>query len=193
MKSLSLIFVTLLSLTLASFTNPKPAGKSINVAQSVINWKGYKVLGEHAGTVKFVSGNLDFDASNNLTGGMFTVDMNSVTCTDLKPGQGKENLEGHLKSDDFFGVATHPTATLKFKKVISRGKPGEYKIVADLTIKKTTKEVKFDANITENKAMANLKIDRSDFNIQYGSGSFFESLGDKTIYDEFDMSVNIIF
>jgi polyisoprenoid-binding protein YceI len=193
MKSLFLFSVLFLGLTLSSFTSPKPTGKSINLSQSNIIWKGYKVLGEHAGTVKFVSGNLEFDASNNLTGGMFTVDMNSINCTDLKPGEGKENLEGHLKSDDFFGAAKYPTSILKFKKVVSKGKPGEYKIVADLTIKKTTKEIKFDVSIKGNKATANLKIDRSDYDIQYGSGSFFDSLGDKTIYDEFDMNVNVVF
>jgi polyisoprenoid-binding protein YceI len=193
MKSLFLFSVLFSVLTLSSFTSPKPTGKSINLSQSNIIWKGYKVLGEHAGTVKFVSGNLEFDASNNLTGGMFSVDMNSINCSDLKPGEGKENLEGHLKSDDFFGASKYPTSTLKFKKVVSKGKPGEYKIVADLTIKKTTKEIKFDVSIKGNKATANLKIDRSDYDIQYGSGSFFDSLGDKTIYDEFDMNVNVVF
>jgi polyisoprenoid-binding protein YceI len=193
MKSLFLFSVLFSVLTLSSFTSPKPTGKSINLSQSNIIWKGYKVLGEHAGTVKFVSGNLEFDASNNLTGGMFSVDMNSINCSDLQPGEGKENLEGHLKSDDFFGASKYPTSTLKFKKVVSKGKPGEYKIVADLTIKKTTKEIKFDVSIKGNKATANLKIDRSDYDIQYGSGSFFDSLGDKTIYDEFDMNVNVVF
>lgn len=192
MRSFSFLFILAGVISLSAFTAPKPTAKTINVAQSVINWKGYKVLGEHAGTVKFASGSLDF-TNDVLTGGMLSVDMNSITVTDLKPGQGKENLEGHLKSDDFFGVATYPKSTLKFKKVVSRGKPGEYKIVADLTIKNTTKEVKFDANIMANKGTASLKIDRSDFDVKFGSGSFFDGLGDKTIYDEFDLNINIIF
>jgi polyisoprenoid-binding protein YceI len=192
MRSFSFLFILAGFISLSAFTAPKPTAKTINVSQSVINWKGYKVLGEHAGTVKFASGSLDF-TNDVLTGGMLSVDMNSITVTDLKPGQGKENLEGHLKSDDFFGVATYPKSTLKFKKVVSRGKPGEYKIVADLTIKNTTKEVKFDANIMGNKGTASLKIDRSDFDVKFGSGSFFDGLGDKTIYDEFDLNINIIF
>jgi polyisoprenoid-binding protein YceI len=192
MRSFSFLFILAGFISLSAFTAPKPTAKTINVAQSVINWKGYKVLGEHSGTVKFASGSLDF-TNDVLTGGMLSVDMNSITVTDLKPGEGKENLEGHLKSDDFFGVATYPKSTLKFKKVVSRGKPGEYKIVADLTIKNTTKEVKFDANIMANKGTASLKIDRSDFDVKFGSGSFFDGLGDKTIYDEFDLNINIIF
>jgi polyisoprenoid-binding protein YceI len=193
MKNLLILSSVFVFIIFSAFTTPKPNAKTINLKESFVSWKGYKVLGEHWGNVKFASGSLDFNASNVLTGGSFTVDMNSIDCQDLKAGQGKEKLEGHLKSDDFFGVAIYPNATLKFKKVISKGKPGEYKITADLTIKNTTKEVKFDAIINGNKATASLKIDRSDFDVKYGSGSFFDGLGDKTIYDEFDLNVNIIF
>jgi polyisoprenoid-binding protein YceI len=193
MRFLSVLTVLVTALVLSSFTSPKPTSKPINTKQSVLNWKGYKVLGEHWGTAKFTSGSLEFNDAKVLTGGMFTVDMNSIECTDLKAGQGKEKLEGHLKSDDFFGTSKYPTATLKFKKVISKGKPGEYKVIADLTIKNTTKEVRFDASVSENKAMASLKIDRSLFDVQYGSGSFFDNLGDNTIYDEFDLTANIAF
>ena len=193
MKYLSVFTIISAVLVFSSFTSPKPTAKSINIKESVLNWKGYKVLGEHWGTVKFVSGNLEFNSANVLTGGMFTVDMNSISCTDLQAGQGKEKLEGHLKSDDFFGTSKYPTAILKFKKVTSRGKAGEYKVVADLTIKNTTKEVRFDATINGNKAMATLKIDRSQFDVKYGSGSFFDNLGDNTIYDEFDLTANIVF
>ena len=79
---------------------------------------------------------------------------------------------------------------------LSRGKPGEYKIIGNLTIKETTKEIKFNTLITEvdgkNVATADITIDRSDFDVRYGSGSFFDNLGDKTIYDEFDLSVNLV-
>ncbi|MFZ1702862.1 MAG: YceI family protein [Saprospiraceae bacterium] len=193
MKYFSFSLVVTVLFLLSSFTIPKPTSKTINIKQSVINWKGYKVLGEHAGTVKFMTGNLEFDVNNNLTGGTLVVDMNSIVCTDLNPGQGKEKLEGHLKSDDFFGTSIHPKATLKIKKVVSKGKSGEYKVVADLTIKNIVKEIKFDTNISETKAMAIIKIDRSDYDVKFGSGSFFDNLGDSTIYDEFDLNVNITF
>ena len=192
MKNVFLTMMFMIGFITFSMANPKPSSKSINVKQSMVNWTGYKVLGNHTGSVKFVSGSLEFNDANVLTGGMLTVDMNSINCTDLQAGQGKEKLEGHLKSDDFFGTNKYPNATIKIKKVISRGKAGEYKVVADLTIKNITKEIKFDASVMNNKATANLKIDRSDFDIRYGSGSFFDNLGDNTIYDEFDLSVNIV-
>ncbi|MBK9257537.1 MAG: YceI family protein [Saprospiraceae bacterium] len=162
---------------------------SIDLTASKIEWKGYKVLGQHDGYINFKSGKLIFEDSK-LVGGELVVDMNTLTCTDLS-GKGKDNLEGHLKSDDFFGVATFPTSSLKITKVTSRGKEGEYKVTANLTIKNSTKEIKFNANVLNGSGMAALKIDRSDFDIRYGSGSFFDSLGDKTIYDEFDLNVII--
>ena len=163
--------------------------KNISVASSNVVWKGFKVTGSHEGNIKFKSGSLTFNG-DVLTGGDLVVDMNSMDCTDLTGG-GKGKLEGHLKSDDFFGTAAHPTASIKFTKVVSRGLPGEYKITANITIKKTTKEIKFNATVKDGAGTAAIKIDRTDFDVKYGSGSFFDSLGDKTIYDEFDLNVAI--
>ena len=121
--------------------------------------------------------------------------MTSITVTDISGG-GAKKLEGHLKSADFFGTEENPTATLKITKAIPYGTSGAYKIVADLTIKKITKSIKFKANVdmSGNQISANAKItvDRSDFNVRYGSGSFFDNLGDKTIYDEFDIEVKLV-
>lgn len=161
----------------------------INVAGSTITWKGYKVTGMHEGTVKFKSGNLDVQ-NGVIKGGEFTIDMSTINCTDLS-GKGKESLEGHLKSDDFFGVAKNPTASIKFKKVVATNLTGDYRITADITIKNTTKEIKFNANAKDGVATASIKLDRSDFDVRYGSGSFFDDLGDKTIYDEFDLNISV--
>lgn len=162
--------------------------------KSTINWKGYKVTGQHSGTIDLKNGKLLFDGEK-LIGGNFAMNMQSIICTDLEGGTAKK-LEGHLKSADFFGVEKYPTASFKITKVVSRGKPGDYKIVGNLTIKKTTKEIKFNANIQSTDigkiATATIKVDRSDFDIRYGSGSFFDALGDKTIYDVFDLSIKLV-
>jgi len=184
MKSSVLSFV-LAVFTLSAFASPAP----IKLATSVINWKGYKVTGMHEGTVKFKSGSLDVQ-NGVLKGGEFSIDMTSISCTDLS-GDVKGKLEGHLKSDDFFGVAKNPTATITFKKVVPTNLTGDYRITADVTIKNITKEVKFNANAKDGVANATLKLDRSDFDVRYGSGSFFDNLGDKTIYDEFDLSISV--
>jgi polyisoprenoid-binding protein YceI len=188
MKSLllSIVFITFVacSTTVAQT-------KQINTSSSLVNWVGYKVTGKHNGDIKVKSGNLKFNG-DVLTGGEVIIDMTSINCTDLS-GNGKASLEGHLKSDDFFGSANFPASKLVFTKVISRGKPGEYKIVGNLTIKNTTKEIKFDAVVSANTATADIKIDRTDYDVRYGSGSFFDNLGDKTIYDEFDLNVKLVF
>lgn len=189
MKFLVLSFSFLLSSAFAFANGVLPAAKPINTTTSNINWKGYKVTGSHEGNIKFKSGSLSFNEMT-LTGGELTVDMNSLDCTDLQGG-GKGKLEGHLKSDDFFGVAAHPTAAIKFTKVSSRGVAGEYKITANITIKNITKEIKFNATVKDGKGNASIKLDRSEFDIKYGSGSFFDNLGDKTIYDEFELNISL--
>ena len=131
------------------------------------------------------------ESEENLKGGEFVIDMSSLACTDLN-GEYKGKLEGHLKSDDFFGVEKYPTSNLNITKVKSTGK-NSYKITADLTIKGITKSIKFDASIYGKKATANLKVDRTQFNVKYGSGSFFDGLKDNMIYDEFDLVIDIEF
>jgi polyisoprenoid-binding protein YceI len=165
--------------------------KSVNSTSSIVNWKAYKVTGSHEGTIGIKNGSLTF-AGDVLKGGEFLVDMNSINCTDLS-GQGKSGLEGHLKNDDFFGVAKNPTAKFVITKVAPKGKPGEYKVTGNMTIKGVTKEVRFDTKVVGTNATAAIKLDRTDFDIKYGSGSFFESLGDKTIYDEFDLNISLNF
>lgn len=178
-----------------AFTTIESSSVSVNTEESFLVWKGYKVTGSHYGKVMIKNGELDFDEAGMLSGGGFDIDMASITCEDLE-GEWNKKLVGHLKSDDFFGVEKYPTAKFVIKNVISRGKPGEYKVVGDLTIKETTKEIKFNTVIQEEGgkriANADLTIDRSDFNVRYGSGSFFDNLGDKTIYDEFELSINLV-
>ncbi len=167
---------------------------NVDVTSSNIVWNGYKVTGSHTGNVKVKSGKLNIEGGK-LTGGSFEIDMNSITCTDMTGG-GADKLVGHLKSDDFFGVATYPTAKFVISRAIALDTKGNYKIIGNLTIKSTTKEIKFNANVAETegvvKATGKITIDRSEFDVRFGSGSFFDSLGDKTIYDEFDMNVSLV-
>ncbi|MEZ4953530.1 MAG: YceI family protein [Saprospiraceae bacterium] len=199
MKKMNSFLASLLTVTTLvglSFTVvPEMAVFKVNTAESSVQWKAYKVTGEHSGVVNLQSGDLSFDDDGNLAGGTFVMDMTSIKVTDLE-GEWAGKLEGHLKSPDFFGVEKHPTATLVITKVVPKGTPGDYKVTGNLTIKEKTKEVRFYAHVDSEggkmNATADLKIDRTDFDVRYGSGSFFDGLGDKTIYDEFDLTVNIV-
>ncbi len=164
--------------------------REVKTEESTVTWKAYKVTGSHTGTVSLTEGTLMFD-DGKLTGGDFTVDMATLVSTDLE-GEYKGKLEGHLKSDDFFGVVSHPTSSLIFTKVETSGK-NSYEVTGDLTIKGITKKVSFDVSVYGSKATATMKIDRAQYDVRYGSGSFFDNLGDKTIYDEFDLVVDLVF
>ncbi|HCY82243.1 MAG TPA: YceI family protein [Xanthomarina gelatinilytica] len=173
-----------------SFTTIEEEKKEIKVENSKVVWKGYKVTGSHEGTIAIKSGHLNF-SNDKLTGGTFVIDMSTITNTDLE-GEYKEKLEGHLKSDDFFGVEKYPTASLIFTEVKSTGK-NSYKVTGDLTIKGITETVSFDLSVYGSKANASLKVDRSKFDVRYGSTSFFDGLKDKAIYDEFDLTADLEF
>lgn len=192
--SIKTLLLAVVVLSASAFTAVTVENYKASVEKSTITWKGYKVTGQHAGTVNLKSGDLEFNG-DQLAGGSFAIDMTSITVTDLK-GEYKGKLEGHLKSPDFFGVDKHPTATFVITRVIPKGTPGDYKVIGNMTIKNITKEIKFFANVKnvngQKVAKADLVIDRSDYDVRYGSGSFFDNLGDKTIYDEFDISIEMV-
>jgi len=189
MKNLKTIAIALL-VTVSALT-ATAQDKKINVAKSTIAWVGKKVTGQHNGTIAFKDGVLKFK-NNKLTGGTFTVNMASIAATDLKAGEGKEKLEGHLKTEEFFGTEKYPTSTLVFKTVTAKS-AGVYTVVADLTIKNITKPVTFDLTVAKNTATTSFKVDRTKYDIKYGSKSFFEGIGDKAIYDDFELTVNLQF
>lgn len=194
MKTLKATLLTLSALSIMSFGNPE--GKSqkgtvpVDLSKSEIEWNGKKVTGEHFGTIDIKTGNLVYD-NGVLTGGEFVINMPSITVTDLE-GEGKQKLESHLKSDDFFGVAKYPTSKLKISKVVPAGKAGMFNINGDLTIKEITKPIQFEAKFNGNIATAEIILDRAEYDIRYGSGSFFDNLGDKLIYDDFTLKVKLV-
>lgn len=188
MNKLKTIAFAILAFTSVAVT---AQNKKIDVSKSTVKWIGKKVTGQHEGTANLQDGIL-LMKSGKLTGGSFTVDMNSIAVTDLAAGQGKEKLEGHLKTDDFFSTEKFPTATLVFKTISAKSK-GVYTVTADLTIKGKTNPVKFDLTVGAHSATTRFNVDRTKYDVKYGSGSFFENLGDKTIDDEFQVDVKLVF
>lgn len=183
-KSLTLAAVTFLTL---SFTTVKKETKKVDAKNSSVEWVGKKITGQHTGTIAIKEGSLDFK-KGKLIGGTIVVDMNSIIVTDLS-GSYKDKLEGHLKSDDFFGVNNFGTSTLVITDV--EGKKDVFTVTGDITIKGITKSITFEMNVKGNKATAALKIDRTQFGIRYGSASFFNDLQDKAIDNEFELNVSL--
>lgn len=185
LKSIALALVVVLSTTAVSAQT-----KNINTTTSTIEWVGKKVTGQHNGTVNFKDGAIVLKGKK-VVGGIFTVDMTSLTATDLS-GEYQGKLNGHLKADDFFGTDKFPTAKLVFKKIGTKS-PNVYTVTADLTIKGITKPVVFDLTVNGNTATTAFNVDRTKYDIKYNSKSFFESIGDKAIYDEFELKVALKF
>ena len=155
----SLLFLTFAFASIANIA-PKPIPYKINPTESKVEWFASKVTGKHNGTV----------------GGKFEIDMTTLAITDLQ-GEWGAKLLGHLKSDDFFSVEKFNSATLVVKNAALLS-AGVYTVTADMTIKGITKEVVFNALVNQSggTATADIKLDRTDFDIRYGSGKFFQIL-----------------
>ena len=169
--------------------------KSYAVNSGQVSWTGSKVGGKHLGTFNITNGKISM-AGDELQAGTFNIDMASLAVTDLKPGEGKEDLEGHLKSKDFFNVAVNPTGMFAVTKAVKSTKPDVTHVVSgDLTLNGVTKNITFDANIQVLGDMVsavtpNFNINRTDFGIKYGSGNFFDLAKDKVISDEVGIRIN---
>lgn len=153
---------------------------------SSMEWVGKKVTGEHFGTIKVKEGNV-MVKDGMITGGTLMIDMNSIIVEDIKDEETNAKLSGHLRSEDFFGVEKYPMSKLEITEVVKKG--DKYHIHGNLTIKDVTDKVEIPATIKmeDNKlvAIGETEIDRTKYGIKYGSGQFFDDLGDKMIYDNF--------
>lgn len=164
-----------------------------HVATSKIEWTGKKLTGEHYGEIKLKTGQLTF-SNDKLVGGMFEMDMNSMTCTDITDAKSNKRLVDHLKSEDFFSVTHHPTSRFVITSVQAKSAT-EYNVTGNLTIKGSTNSLSFPVKIRiendEALAEASLTFDRSRYDIKFGSQSFYENLGDKLVYDDIDIAIKL--
>lgn len=166
---------------------------TVDKSQSTVQWNGTKLTGEHTGTIQLTKGELKVE-NGAVTAGNFTIDMNTIketvdeTNADAKTYAAK--LEGHLKSADFFEVETYPTSEFVITKVEGNT------ISGNLTIKGITKEISFPANVnvTDNglTATAEFTINRADWQVKYGSATFFDNLGDKVISNDINYKINLV-
>ncbi len=194
MKKLAALIVIVIAGTFSVFASGTRGEKStyeVDTKASKVYWTGKKVTGEHQGYLSIDNGQV-YVSNNKVVGAEVNMEMNSIECTDLS-GEWKDKLVGHLKSEDFFSVEKYPTASFKITSIKSSESGQE--VVGDLTIKGITHEISFPANVSvvENKVTASgtASIDRTKWNIQYGSGKFFSNLGDNMIKDEFEIKFEL--
>tara|TARA_B100000768_G_C11195392_1_gene339254 strand:+ start:429 stop:1025 length:597 start_codon:yes stop_codon:yes gene_type:complete len=192
------IFLTtvLAILTIFSFASkPHIDNVVVSTENSTIKWIGSKISENHEGTVNIKKGILMID-HGKLVGGQFSIDMQSISTTDMSDKLNKK-LDGHLKNEDFFNVEEFPLAIFTINTIQkASGGVNSFEILADLTIKGITHPVTFISTVKIEglnfSAIAKIKIDRTKWNIKYGSGSFFENLGDKMILDKIEFDISLL-
>lgn len=171
---------------------PTAVSLDLDTSHSKIVWTGKKVTGSHYGSILFSYGWLVFEGEKLISGG-FEANMNSITCYDLSEEWATKLVE-HLKSDDFFSVEKYPAAKFLITEAEKKSRE-DYLIKGDMTIKGITHPLEFSAKVITEKgkvvATAKVTIDRTKFNVRYGSGTFFSNLGDKMIYDHFELAIQL--
>lgn len=163
---------------------------SVDTAQSVIRWKGTKFwgLGKHEGIVSLASGHLVVE-DGDISSGTFIIDMHTIEVTDIPKSDPipRKRLRDHLMDDDFFAVATYPTAHFTLTQV--RKHEGKHLITGDLTLRGQTHTVTFEAvfsalSNTTVQATARLSIDRQKWGVAYRGSRLTNDLVDDDIHLE---------
>lgn len=175
----------------------EPVNYIVDTEATKVEWVGKKVAGPHNGFVKVKQGNVQVK-DNVIVSGKIVIDMTSITNTDLTDAEYNKKLVEHLKSKDFFDVASHPEArlTILSSKKTAKG----LDVVAELTIKDMSQPLTFtatDVKTTGNTftAKSTISVDRTKYGVVYNAGkgdqSVMKKLGDKLIYDEFTLNVTL--
>lgn len=167
----------------------------VNTATSSVGWTGRKVTGSHNGIVALKSGIVEM-RGGSIVGGQFEIDMGTIKVLDITDPKDNAKLANHLKSEDFFAVGKFPSATFRITKAEKLGSDADtYQLTGMLTVVGVSQELSFPARISINgdvaTATATVNVDRTKYNVRYGSGKFFENLGDKLIYDEFTIDLKL--
>eukprot|EP00388_Colpodella_angusta_P020163 GDKJ01050284.1.p2 GENE.GDKJ01050284.1~~GDKJ01050284.1.p2 ORF type:complete len:175 (-),score=28.29 GDKJ01050284.1:116-640(-) len=166
----------------------------IQKSSSTVNWTGKKVLGLHTGSINIADSFIEITDSV-IKSGEIQIDMTSIVITDIEDKKNHDDFLAHLKNDDFFAVDKFKIAKL----VISGSEKTEnnkLKVDGMLTIKDISHPVSFIASVEIFTdflhSLGEIVIDRTLYNIRYGSGKFFQKLGDNLIYDDFVLQFKLV-
>jgi polyisoprenoid-binding protein YceI len=173
---------------------------TVDTTTSVITWSASKPTGRHNGTIKLSGGSASVK-NDSLDTGNFVINMKSITVLDLKDATEKKELEGHLKGnatenkDHFFNTDKYPTCSFEITSI--RNKGPKAMIEGNLTLKGTSKNIKFPATVTvsgpELKIVSDeFKINRTLWNVNYGSKNLFDNLGNQYIDDDITLNITVI-
>lgn len=168
---------------------------TVDTAESKIMWEGSKPNKTHHGTIMLSSGVFHLN-EGKVEAGNFVIDMNTITDEDLE-GDDKASLEAHLKGTaegkegDFFNVKEYPTGKFEMTGIDNNVVKG------NLTIKDKTNAIEFPATVTMegDKMMLKsetFKLDRTKWDVNFGSKSVFPNIGDKFIDDDMTITLSLV-
>lgn len=167
---------------------------NIQKSSSTVNWTGKKVLGLHTGTINVADGYVDF-SDEGITKGEVAIDMTTIIITDIDDPKSHADFLAHLQNEDFFSVDKFKTARLVITDSVKKGNDN-FLLKGNLTIKDITHPISFTARVEVFTdflhSMGELVIDRTLYNIRYGSGKFLQNLGNNLVYDDFVLQFKLI-
>ena len=210
-KFVNILFITALSISLFSCKDKakeattkeaetpvavEPTAEifTVDKAASSIAWTGFKPTGSHNGTIDLESGVLNV-TDGKVVGGSFIIDMSTITVLDIPADdEGNAKLLGHLTDADFFDIEKYPSAAFTITEISEA--EGKTMLSGNLTLKEVKNNVTFPVTISNEGGTITItseafSIDRTKWNVQYGSKSIFEDLGDKFINDDIELKITV--
>lgn len=190
----SALLISVFTLSVMAHENNNSKELSADKSKSTVKWKGTKVKGEHYGSIDIKHATVEI-TEGHIKSANVVIDMTSIINEDLTDAGWNKKLVDHLNSDDFFSVAKYPEAHFVLTKAENLGN-NKHKLSGDLTIKGKTNPVEFETELMKHenayKATGSIVFDRSKYDVRYGSGTFFDDLGDNLIHDNVTLSFDLL-
>lgn len=168
--------------------------------ESTIVWNAQKRVGaKHNGTIAVQEESNIIVKEGEVVSGIMAADMTSIVDVDLTDEKFNTMLVNHLKSDDFFAVETYPSATFAITQVVElEGIEGStHRVTGTMLIKGIENEISFPAQFTKAadgvRVKGTMTLDRTLWDVRFGSDKFFDNLGDGLIEDEFTLTFDMLF
>jgi polyisoprenoid-binding protein YceI len=171
----------------------------VDMQASVIEWTGRNPNGKHYGSIRLSGGQVTIGDAG--ISGTFEIDMSSIKNDDLEGDELYPVLIDHLESDDFFFTKLFPRAsfTITSAKPVS-GQPvtvPNFEIMGELKMRGIRQQIGFPATFSTLAdgaiaAEAHFDIDRTHWNIIYGSSRFFEHLGMHVVFDLVSIQLRVV-
>jgi rhodanese-related sulfurtransferase len=172
---------------------------TVDAGASQVEWAGRNPNTRHIGTVDVAEGVIDINGGTII--GTVEIDMTTIHNINLEGDELQPVLEAHLQSDDFFFTKMFPKAVFTVKEA-KRIEPGwltalNYHVNGELNLRGVSANLEFDATVAliEDGSLvmeAHFDIDRTRWNVIYGSTRFFEHLGMHKVFDLLSFQIRII-